>query len=411
MKIRTGILVNYILIYCFYVLHGASFFMLHETEYYPQIIVIVIAALIAAYRKIPIRKSLFNFPIILLVFLSITAIISGGGIGPNLFLTYCADYFITYLLCNYDGKEGIIRYIKFVNLMAVIGIICFVLYLIIPSQIKSALGSGYSFFGRGTDNFRGMFLYCFRGSETRNASIFYEPGVYQTILVSDLLLVLFFAKEFGISSNFFNKTLVIHFAALITAQSTTGFIGAAAVMLLYLFSKGDPQTRRIRNGAIGLISIALVFIVVDYFSKGEQSLFFTVVIKKFSEIEDSSINHVLSGAARIYVMEYAVKSILRNPLGVGFKQFERNMAGYYGLTTSNALGGNIFFKHLASAGIFTHILVLYEVLGKARKRIPNTIAYIALVFIYLNTTFAQAQMLYPSLLMFSMLPMKTEQDT
>ena len=135
-------------------------------------------------------------------------------------------------------------------------------------------------------------------------------------------------------------------------------------------------------------------LIRDNIVHSPNSIWETYVIDKVEGINNSenTVDHVTSGGARFRTAEISWELFLKYPLGCGYDIFSQYEHSLYDVSVT---GGNILFKHLATAGIVNYGLTLYMVFGHYLVKRERRISKIAFIVLFINITIAQSQMWYP----------------
>lgn len=102
----------------------------------------------------------------------------------------------------------------------------------------------------------GMFLYSHRTVDMRNVSIFTEPGIYQMVLNTAIFVLLFLRdKLVSFSDKKVGRALMILSCALLSTQSTTGYISLCFIVLFYMFFEKKRTQNEIGNRKFALLCL------------------------------------------------------------------------------------------------------------------------------------------------------------
>lgn len=166
-----------------------------------------------------------------------------------------------FVLYKIFGQSLFLLYEKFVVRLSVIAIIGWIMVLIIPVPFKSLISMLGEFKNDGTIT-SNIFIYSLTNDDkyseflfSRNSGFAWEPGRYACILLVALFINLT-RHNFRIYKNFNFYILLI---ALITTQSTTGFMGL--LVFIYYYYK---NIKEISKKVMLLIpTITLVFLLLN----------------------------------------------------------------------------------------------------------------------------------------------------
>ena len=241
----------------------------------------------------------------------------------------------------------------------------------------------------------GMFLYSHRTVDMRNVSIFTEPGIYQMVLNTAIFVLLFLRdKLVSFSDKEVGRALVVLAFALISTQSTTGYISICFIILFYLlFEKRDTTEQNWKQKILIALFSILLFLMIDYMVRGSESFIQVSIISKlFSSKNKVSLD--ASGMARADLIFLALQSMVRHPFGVGYSNLGALMD-----VENTGMAGAAIMQFGAAWGLLPLIVVawwiFYPVLKFCRKRY----AAVLYMVLYINTVLAQSDLFYPVLIM------------
>ena len=225
-----------------------------------------------------------------------------------------------------------------------------------------------------------------------------EPGKYQVVLNSALFIMLFWRDKLRFRGETrFKISLFIIIAALVSCQSTTGYIGMASIIAIYiLFFKQNIRLKNIKMYIASIITIIVIALFIDYSLNTEKSVLHQQVILKL--IGNSGFD--LSSGTGVYraeMIELCISTIMSNPLGVGYDRLYQLAAGYGG----GGLVAASLVQFGAVYGIVPWIAALFLIIYPVSKgcSVPTAVLF---VILFVNTTLAQTHFLYTSLLMIPM---------
>lgn len=323
-----------------------------------------------------------------------------GGVGIEAFLGFAVCVVCTQMAICCDYNNFLRRWINAVVVLAAISIVMWALLLILPS-FRNLLVPVFPSDYEGTPPWgvqhygHGMLLYSwFDLHATRNTGIFTEPGKYQVVLNSALFLLLFWKDRIQWKSERgWKLSIVIILLALVTCQSTTGYIGMLLVVLFYLLRRNSGA----QMSAKGLLGIAIVVsitvLMIDWSFNGTESVFYTQIVQKILGGGQGIDLSKGTGAPRMIMIQASLESIVEHPLGVGSDAL-RSLA--------ESMGGRpvaaSFFQYGAIYGVIGWALVLLMVFYPVLAGCP-LLSAVLFILLFLNTTASQTHLLYPSLLM------------
>lgn len=315
-------------------------------------------------------------------------------------------HFLTYTAVYIDKNKFIERFVKVVAFFAVMSIFMWVITLIAPNIfIATSLYSyvpystkywlsGETFRWIATTYYGNPFFVMRVGNElSRNNGVFNEPGLYQIVLNTALFALLYYEEKIQLNENKKNKLVAIIVIAIITCQSTTGYIGMAALFLGVLVSSNHGKKTKIL-GSVALIAAACS---VDFIVNGSESLIMTTIgARLFASNGGFELNK--SSFARVETMVIAMQSIVKKPLGVGFDNFQQ-MIEIAGKTSSDGAG---LFAFATALGIEIIIIIFVFVILPIIKYHKSAAISIVAIFLYINTVSGQSDVFYPALLVLAL---------
>lgn len=344
--------------------------------------------------------------LILLIFTSVLRLLK-GGIGLEFWYEMAVKIEIVYLAILADVKHFMERFIKVVFFLALVSVI-FWLFQNIGINLAQKLLYQYSTQGTYTVydaawnktvhryNGYGIFVYSFLSVyPNRNVGIFTEPGIYQSVLNMALFCIVFFANEINLSYKKVVQMFLVISAALITTQSTSGYFGFGALLVVILL-RNKKDSLNWKKYAIRLLVVGIIILGVDYFIRGGQSLFETAIFSKVfnSSNEFSLVAENSTGIWRAATFWMAILAMIRYPMGLG-------VDGWISFISNSVYAGpgGWPFKLGAILGIIPFIISLYWIFKPLKYIRPDYYVIALYVFLYFNTTVAQTSAFYPVLIM------------
>lgn len=193
------------------------------------------------------------------------------------------------------------------------------------------------------------------------------------------------------------RVLFILVITLITCQSTTGYIGFAVMIMVYVFTR-NHDNMHIKKKILLAVSTIIVIMAIDYLQRGTDSFLGMTVIRK---LVDNSGNLSLTadtGAYRWGMILLALQTMFTNPLGVGYDSF-RGLAnvGETGLVAAQIVQTGAVYGLPMFIGMLWWII--YPII-KYESRVKQRFI---IIFLYFNTALAQSSEYYPVLIMFGIL--------
>lgn len=355
---------------------------------------------------------------LLLIFLFIMTVVlnitTNGGIGPSHWVNWATMILLT-LLCVYMDTEMVLeRYLNLVLFLSAVSVFFFAWQILNIESLKriflihGELLQKYETFSyfqwEVTSSFEhykydGLLLYVVNGMNVnRNVGLYTEPGVYQMVINSAIFLLLFEMKQFPYKKR--KIYLMIYIVALITTQSTTGYIACVAIILTYFW----VHDRRIVNQNIKVLILRLVFClgvlcIIDVVFRRENSILYNIVIGKITgatnELGTEIVVATSSGGARLGTSFLAIKTILLEPFGVGYSRMSEILD-----TATTGFVGAEFLVMGAALGVIPFIGIMCWMFMPILQSVKlNSKIKILLVFLILNTLIAQSAVFYPALIL------------
>lgn len=395
---------GYLAIYFMLISNQSNFSEIYMTPYRT----VIMAGLLCVFLFTA-KKGIKTYCTLFFVFLIMYALLirlSVGGIGIRIIAQFLVDILAAWLAVSINKQHFWERYVKTVVFLASISLMLWLLSILqinIWDQITPEINSLMSYkvysdsitYQEYSFKLHGMFLYSHRTVDMRNVSIFTEPGIYQMVLNTAIFVLLFLRdKLVSFSDKEVGRALVVLAFALLSTQSTTGYISICFIILFYLlFEKRDTTEQNWKQKILIALFSILLFLMIDYMVRGSESFIQVSIISKlFSGKNKVSLD--ASGMARADLIFLALQSMVRHPFGVGYSNLGALMD-----VGNTGMAGAAIMQFGAAWGFLPLIVVawwiFYPVLKFCRKR------YVAVlyIFMYINTVLAQSDLFYPVLIM------------
>ena len=311
-----------------------------------------------------------------------------GGVGILAWADWCLKIFLVVAAVRIDPERFLTNYLKLVYVLAICSIVGFLMDLIDPNLW--GLITPFSTMSVMGNKLHGMFLYV-TGDLDRNRGLFTEQGVYQIVLNTAIFICAFFRNKLFVTDKYFKQAVFIIVIAILTCQSTTGYIGLFSI-LLFLSFKNDLKRTRNR---VRVIIVLVIFIgLIEYGINGENGLIGSKILGKLIDLDWSGKHETAStGYWRILLWYTCVEVISQHPFGIGFDRFNAIIEGAGG-------AGMSLMQFIAAMGLIPGLIVVfwyfYPLKKDRRISLPCSCSYI---FLYLNTMLAQTSPFYPALIM------------
>ena len=389
-KKKKGIL-NIILLYLYILFSCGYYFHEHRIAFTGPLIIAVLLNFKNRFFKF--QRKYFVILITLIINMILSSIFAGDNIDT--IILSIMSIISAYLIFSAFSKQIFIElYVNLIFILSIGSIVLFILNLINPAI--------FSIFPKLVDSHNIIGYYSLFSTVTmktqwiaaRNASIFWEPGVFQTFII---LTFAFEMSKFGMKRNVYG---VVFLVAIITTLSTTGLICLCIMIIIWLL-----EINRKKNLKSIRIIISFVVILALYLS------FSRFIPQGISNRLDDKFMGLLNGdnsnfsvSTRIDSIIYPLKSFKSSPLiGVGSKGLS-SWTIYIGhsLRTCTPLNWfarfGIFFGIIANVG-FTQI----------RNKMYNlTICNILLPILLLLSIFSEAYTVNAAILIFVFLGLDDE---
>lgn len=386
---KSGV-VQYMFLYLMYISTNSVFYYYNSSSiHWVMIIVSLLSIIRIKGRSIGLE---YIIPLtVLLVGMTLSRWQNGGGYGFDVFLNIASVSCLTYCSYSIDCENAVSRYIRLVYAMAVISIICWIISFISPELLKAVLLGDTNMFN-GT---KGSFIYSFHYAawgqgDYRNSGIFSEPGRYQCVLNSAIFFLLFMVKDLRFDQKERKKYLVVCIVALLSTQSTTGYMGLTAMLIGFLLLHRDIMKGKILKVCM-VVGIALG---ADFIIRGTASLVYqTVLSKVFSESGSFDIN-ASTGVYRMNGITTCWMILKDNLLGCG----DRYTFLYQSLSGGVESAGAGLFVFAAVTGVISTLGVLMMYLLPAIQRHFSVVQMFVYFFLIINTASAQSDVMYACIL-------------
>lgn len=342
-------------------------------------------------------SALLIFTILLRIFV--------GGVGIEAYFNLCVSIVVSAYAIAYNKDEFLNNYLKIVVFMAAISIFLWFFCMMFPDiyekiAISYETQMTYRIYNSSTTyierNYKayGLFFYSLREFDNRNTGIFTEPGVYQMVLNSALFVLLILDKYLkniskGRKRVYFSVLLI----ALLSTQSTTGYIGAFLIISFFILNTSTNYITERKVVFVGVLIIGFA-LLIDYHFRGEDSLVFVTLFKKLvTDSNTFSISADGSGLARWGTILISLRSMFVKPFGLGYDNFAQLLntkeTGYVAaaILSFGAIWGIIPLLFI--------IIWIFSPIVKSRLQWKDKILF---VLLYFNTTLAQSDVFYPTLI-------------
>lgn len=388
-SINRNAIIQYILIYLLIQYIGGRVLAALGTDFfYGGTLILCMFLMLQMPNRLPLKKNVFGYLLILGVSLGISFVITGGALSIGTILSIISRFILVYVAIQFDMEHFMHRFLKLAYIMACLSLIEFVFVQIIG--VSNALDffsrlyeikNGSSWLG----NSYGLFFVCYNFMDpTRNAYMFGEPGEYQMLLITALYFMTFYSVDLEKKEKI--RYYVVFFAALLTTQSTTGYFNLIAFAVAVLLTNRE-QVRPFVKRILLVLIVALIIYLFLFYSENSflYKNFFAKILTDNNTI-DLATN---TGIARTGPMERFVETVNIVPqkllFGVGFSGLASLPLGGY--TTCGLINS------IAMIGVISSVL-LYGKMSVALLVGAKSIIQVGLgLFLVVNMGFSQPDIL------------------
>ncbi len=243
----------------------------------------------------------------LLLMQGLTTIVNGENILVYLLASIqlsIACIFVTL----FDWRTFKESYILLMTFLSLSSLFFFIAILIIP-PLGNINVIDYSLLGSPISN---LIIYVSRDL-IRNQSIFWEPGAFQTFIITALLL------EYS-QKQTHKSIIIILIAALITTFSTTGYISLIIILFWFYFVEGEKAAGKLK-ASILLVAVGsvIIFFLGDFLLDTSTNSAFGKLIYAYENGFNKNNGELTSAGVRYYAFVKPISVFLDYPiLGCGF---------------------------------------------------------------------------------------------
>lgn len=400
--IRLGVLqfhsdavVQALLIFFAIMMQGSTTYR-YEILPYESILIVPILLLLIFFRKsVPIKSVMI--PVSVLGFLIIVQrYLGSGGVGISTWTQFSCRIILTYLAVYVNKQRFLTRFIKIVFVISLISLLFWSGSIVAPTFTKALLPNIYvSEFYTKIPYYSNILYSWLQDGEMRNCGMFTEPGRYQIVLNSAVYFLLFYRDKIDIKTRKKNIIMMILIVTVLTAQSTTGYLGLGIVGLFGFIELKKKNIKELIDKFGKVVILGTIFIGGEILINPKslfKNLFENVLSSKLSS--EGGLFSASSGYYRVLVMEAAVNTLKNNPFGVGYG----NTANILSESIYEGAAGAVLFKDLMALGIITIGYILFWYIRPIIRYKSSWFSVLSALFLYFNTTIAQSDILYPCLI-------------
>ena len=166
------------------------------------------------------------------------------------------------------------------------------------------------------------------------------------------------------------------------------------ILVGYILGRKEKTKKKI----LIIIGVIIGYLIMEYIVMGENSIVYRTLFEKLIGEAGKIDLSVDTGYYRVLAIKASWDIFLHYPfLGAGdlFSALQSNIIG----NSANAGGGII--KFMCVEGLVSFIPVFYLYVVVAKKRIKRWIPLFVHIFLWINTGFAQAEIVYSCIIMFA----------
>lgn len=382
-------IMQYVFVYLMLAVDGSFFFVLHE-EIFKYIIISIGFIMMLLYQKYR-EKSTISTLFVLIVSLLFVRYVGAGGIGMSAMTLILSEIMVPFLAYKSNEENFITVYVKLVSALSLISLVLWGVSWISPSILTKFLTPSVAI-SYGGSTFYGKLFYVMRDDLSRNCGIYTEPGRFQVILNVALFFLLFYRGKIKISDKQYFRYVVIVIIALISAQSTTGYITFLAIVLGFILVRqpGLYQGKKIKTWILILLAITFSALVVDFNVHGSESIISKAFLSKTMSENTFDLN-ASTGKYRLASIQLTWQSIIKHPLGVGYENLEILKS-----SAELASAGNGLLSTMAALGVVPVFYLLLWMFKPVFFSMNSKIVFWVFFIMLLNTTLSQTYLFYPS---------------
>jgi len=380
----TIALPQYLLIYCIAACSGSLLFVQNINMFGYGIIAFFI--LMGVFNRNFRNQNAIVFSAFLVFSIAFVRLLS-GNIGVDAGMLNISQVLVVYCAFLLDKKNFLNRYVDCIAILALVSLGGWILQLCAPTILNNIVPTQQNLFNKSgtyTTTYHGLLFYVYSLTDSRNCGIYTEPGRYQSILHGALFILLLCPKYLNKSRRRMLFDVVIVILAIVSTQSTTGYLMLAIIMIGFVFTNKRQFNSSIKKCITGLVVLVTSLLIFDFLHNGSASLISSAVVKKLSETDANDMYS--SGGARLRMIAICWNYIVTKPWGVG---------------TISVLGNNVsagILKYIGSLGVFPGIITLIWLFRPMFKYHDSKIAALTFVVIYIYQGLSQTYMFYSGLL-------------
>lgn len=370
------------------VIHGAVYWSAYAGESYIALgVVYGIVVVILIRYKLGISKFYMHYLIATIFIFLLSAISNGTGLsrGLNIKTVFIINLNLLIVFVAYNiGRRTAIKY--YINIVIFFAVISLVLYLTQNLFGRDIISRMFTYIQWGRGHYVNP-LYTYATTDFRNYGIFYEPGVYQILLIASLYFLILTNNCCGYTEFKRMIYILILVATILTTGSTTGYINLGFILIGILLGK---RRNKAESRIASVLAATVIVVIIEYFVNGDSSLIQTFLLDKLFAMKGSgrTLYFSSSGGARLFMIDMAIQALKENPLfGIGASRV--NFAIFE--TFGEGFGtGNGLFSMIATKGLIPTTVIIGPILYLSYKNKISWQAYLIFILIYFNTVISQS---------------------
>lgn len=379
LEIRKSVVIHYILIYILIIFQGSVFFKNFQDYFYIGTF-LAFGLFFCGWRARQIDERYYLGIIVLAVLLILSYVATSGSLGIPSILNILCRYLLVLLVYYYDRNKFSKRLFTAITWLAAISLLFYAAQMVDRNIIKLILPS----YENSNHIYYGSFIYCMpMGDDNRNCGIFAEPGLYSIVLAVAIYMILFMDSLIEISEGKKRIALVILIGAMITCQSTTGYISMVILFGFYLVSR--TKNTKYKKWIIVLVMLFLVFDL----NRGYEGVIYQNFLSKLFDSSGQFDVTVSTGAARYYSMIADISVANNYFFGAGFEIYNRVWKSYLPVNIGDVASCVGITYSMATTGYIATIYSLLFYVWMLFRNQPNRIARLAFIALFVNISLGQ----------------------
>lgn len=342
--------------------------------------------LVKYFPRVKRESNYFTVLIFMGVFLTITIVMTRGGLSIATSLSLISRFLIVYCAIDIDRERFVERLLRLTAAFAITSIIIFAFVQIGGHNLAKTIFSNLYEIKSGKswiDSSYGLLFICYNFmNANRNSYMFGEPGEYQMLIMLALYYLTFWKNSFTEKTK--RNMFILYIVTMLTIQSTTGFFNLIVFFVCIIFSRSSKVDDKIKKT---VLIILIVFFLYLMFFAGDTSF----IYQQLDKITTSQGNIDLgatTGGDRVDSILSLISIAVSSPSSLIFG------VGYGGIV---ALRGGFSCSGIVNTiimlGIFTCTLLYGWINYCVIKFSKNIFEIIFLLFMIINNGLSQPDLL------------------